>query len=84
MMTADEIRAMRFALVYGTAEQVAPYLPSNYRAVFTGTEDGRVYTVLSGVDSHGWTLDGYVLPRLASGLYAGHEVSLVQVADLLG
>jgi hypothetical protein len=50
---------------------VARYLPSNY-VVLETTEDG---VLISGQDNAGWTLDGYVLPRLASGLYFGEEVT---------
>lgn len=32
--------------------------------------------LVEGRDDHGWTLDGYVLPRLASGLHPGHEIDL--------
>lgn len=46
------------------------YLPGNYVA----DSDGRdVY--LHGFDRMGWTLDGYVLPRLASGMYYGEEIT---------
>lgn len=48
----------------GDARVVARYLPSNYTVVGTDS-DGCV--VIAGEDSAGWTLDGYVLPRLASG-----------------
>lgn len=49
---------------------VARYLPSNY-AVTGATPEG--WTIIQGEDVAGWTLDGYVLPRLASGLYFGAE-----------
>ena len=32
-------------------------------------------TVIGGYDNAGWTLDGYVIPRLQSGLYFAKEVS---------
>jgi hypothetical protein len=54
---------------------IRAYLPSNYGADSDGKD---VY--LHGIDVAGWTLDGYVLPRLASGLYFGREV--VAVDDL--
>ena len=62
---------IRFATVAGTREQIAPYLPTNYKVV--GSDGER--TVIAGVDNAGWTLDDYVLPRLASGLYFGHELA---------
>lgn len=48
----------------GTLDRVAQYLPSNYHAL--GVKDtGEV--VICGRDVAGWTLDDYVIPRLASG-----------------
>lgn len=52
-----------------TAIEVEPYLPANYAVA--STLDG-LYIV--GTDLVGWTLDGYVLPRLASGLIFAEEV----------
>ena len=54
-----------------TARQVEAYLPSNYIVVrpVTGLR------VISGRDNAGWTLDGYVIPRLASGLIIAEEVA---------
>lgn len=56
---------------------VRRYLPSNY----TATPHLRVvgYTVeeeilIVGEDVAGWTLDGYVIPRLASGMHYAKEV----------
>jgi hypothetical protein len=53
------------------AERVGRYLPANYNVVNTDLH-GNV--VISGFDNAGWTLDGYVIPRLLSGLYACNEV----------
>lgn len=59
----------------GNAEAIARYLPSNYEVVSsTETE-----TLIEGHDDSGWTLDGFVLPRLASGLYFGSETSSTEV-----
>ena len=44
---------------------ISRYLPTNYQAVDMG--DGR--TMVVGSDHRGWTLDDYVIPRLASGGY---------------
>ena len=56
---------------------VARFLPDNYRVV--GLVPGGTLvpegTLIAGQDEAGWTLDGYVLPRLASGLLFGSEVS---------
>ena len=48
---------------------VQEYLPSNYEAV---EQDGEI--VIFGRDSAGWTLDDYVIPRLASGMIYATEV----------
>ena len=52
-----------------TLETVGRYLPSNYEA-------RKVESVITieGRDLAGWTLDGYVIPRLASGLIPAMEV----------
>lgn len=50
--------------------RVAAYLPRNYAA--TMADDGRSI-LIEGHDVAGWTLDGYVLPRLASGMMFAQE-----------
>ena len=62
----------RRAIVFGPAETVARYLPRNYTVNSTDIGTGAV--LISGTDNAGWTLDGYVLPRLASGMYFGREI----------
>lgn len=54
----------------GNTEAVARYLPANYRV--TGEDDQWVY--FQGHDNAGWTMEDYVLPRLASGLHFAEEV----------
>jgi hypothetical protein len=39
----------------------------------TVDEPGGVKCVIGGEDARGWTLDGYVIPRLASGLLFADE-----------
>ena len=70
-LPTDMTNTKRYALVQGDADlrDVQDYLPSNYTA--TSTDDG---ILISGHDRFGWTLDGYVLPRLGSALIAGKEV----------
>ena len=63
---------MRYALVAARGEQVVAYLPDNSQVL--GSVDGQ--TVIGGRDAAGWTLDAYVLPRLASGLYFATEIDL--------
>jgi hypothetical protein len=63
----------RYALIASDkTEAIARFLPSHYR--LCGVVDGQ--TVIYGKDTAGWTLHGYVLPRLASGLYFGEEIDL--------
>lgn len=55
----------QYATVTGATEAVvSAYLPDNYTVVGTGS-DGAV--VIGGRDVAGWTLQDYVIPRLASG-----------------
>lgn len=55
----------RFAIVKGARDkwEVAAYLPENYEVIYWN-HDG---VVIAGLDNRGWTLDDYVIPRLASG-----------------
>jgi len=61
-------------------QSIASFLPANYEVV--GVLDvsdfpevyGDSLILIGGIDRAGWTLDDYVLPRLASGLYFGDEI----------
>lgn len=62
---------MRKAVVYtGNDFEVAKYLPARYRV--TSSTDDKTY--IEGEDFCGWTLDSYVIPRLASGMYHCEEI----------
>lgn len=64
---------VRTAVVKGghrDLDQVQAYMPSNYQAVEVGET-----VIVVGYDHAGWTLDGYVIPRLASGLIYAEEVT---------
>ena len=64
---------MRYATLKGQArefEVVKRYLPSNYACFIWGND-----LQIVGEDVAGWTLDGYVIPRLASGLYYAKETT---------
>lgn len=67
----------RVAVLFGrgiTVERVERYLPSGYRVVDSDVVGGDGDSVIiAGTDQAGWTLDGYVLPRLASGGIYGSE-----------
>ena len=59
-----------------TLEDVASFLPANYTAEQIGP-----YVRIVGEDNAGWTMDDYVLPRLASGLIVADKLGpLVQRA----
>jgi len=78
---------MRFAIVSlnnSRAEQIARYLPDNYRVVGYAPHDKLAEmgdlrgiapcVVIGGEDKAGWTLDDYVIPRLASGVIGAMEI----------
>lgn len=75
-------RPHRYALVtvdVGKVEQLKAYMPANYE-VLGRTPIGGTNTVsvlIGGRDIAGWTLDGYVIPRLASGMYYAVEIGAV-------
>jgi hypothetical protein len=57
-----------------TVAQVQHYLPGNFEARdFADVTLGDVI-LIEGYDRAGWTLDEYVIPRLASGLIVAKEV----------
>ena len=80
----------RYALIStkrDSAETIGRYLPSNYKIIGTVEHANPIDNsehpvsfgpcgVLQGEDEAGWTLDGYVLPRLGSGLIVGREIDL--------
>jgi hypothetical protein len=66
----------RYALVASDAPAIAAYLPGNYRILGMGERQ----TVIAGRDHAGWTLEGYVIPRLGSGLYFATEIDLSRPA----
>lgn len=66
---------MRKAIVKGelSLDRVRAYLPENFTAHLEKVgSDWRI--VIQGQDFAGWTLDDYVIPRLASGLIFAEEV----------
>lgn len=73
----------RYAIVRNarSRREAEAYLPGNYRIVheFTDAPDGGALAqsfVIEGEDNAGWTLDGYVIPRYASGIIACREIDL--------
>lgn len=68
------IDAERANQVHNFASQVRAYLPGNYKVVTVGADERNFASVvIAGQDSAGWTLDGYVIPRLASGMIFAKE-----------
>lgn len=68
-MTEARERVAVFPMTQPGIETARRYMPANYDVAEL---DGRL--VIGGKDVAGWTLDGYVIPRLASGLYFAEEV----------
>lgn len=65
---------VRTAIVRGSgisADRVAAYLPRGYRVVAVSSDA----IAIAGTDSAGWTLDDYVIPRLASGCMFATETT---------
>jgi hypothetical protein len=58
-------------------ETVQRYLPSNYQVTAFGVD----YIIVAGEDKAGWTMDGYVIPRLGSGLIYAGEIKAGEVED---
>lgn len=65
-----ETATTRYALVNGPIDTIRAYLPDNYSAARAGDS----VVLIHGQDVAGWTLDAYVIPRLASGLYFAREL----------
>jgi hypothetical protein len=65
---------MRVAVCHTTKpEEVAVYLPGNYRVIGAELSTSRI--LIGGEDVAGWTLDEYVIPRLGSGLIYCKEIT---------
>ncbi len=72
-MNINHIRTAIVKSENTTLATVERYLPNNYQAHQT-TKHG---ILIVGEDEAGWTLDGYVIPRLASGMIFAEELSAV-------
>lgn len=53
------------------AKTVSAYLPQNYEV----TREDEQYVYFEGEDKAGWTMEDYVIPRLASGLMFAKETT---------
>ncbi len=68
----------RYAVISGrnrTVKEIEAYLPGNYEVTKVAPNPGGIDVLIEGEDNAGWSLDGYVLPRLASGNIYGREYS---------
>ena len=65
----------RYAEVAGAerTEVLERYLPDNYRVVSEPEPYDETW-LIAGEDVAGWTLDGYVIPRLRSGNMGAREL----------
>jgi len=72
------MQTKRFAVVQNArdAAQLWQYLPRNYEIIGPDFgEPGKPVYLIAGEDNAGWTLDDYVIPRLASGLIIATEIT---------
>lgn len=69
-----ELKSDLLSTVPAELNVVKRYLPGNYRATIS-SDDESVFILIEGQDDHGWTLDGYVIPRLGTGLIVAKEIS---------
>ena len=71
----------RYAVITNSdARTVSSYIPANYSVAIVCDD----CLVISGEDIAGWTLTGYVIPRLASGLISAIEIrseDAIQIAE---
>ena len=82
---------MKFAIVRGarSAKELWAYLPNNFVIVGGGDQirqrggkdELRSEYIIGGLDSHGWTLEDYVIPRLGSGSIGCREITATQAVD---
>ncbi len=69
-------RIERIAVVTGRPDDIDSYMPRNYHVLGTCGYD---QCIIGGFDDAGWTLEDYIIPRLASGLH--RCIELVQKDD---
>jgi len=75
----EALQRKRVAVVLDDAisvEHVQQYLPRGYKAriEYIDKQLSELRIVIRGYDIAGWTLDGYVIPRLGSGMIVAMEV----------
>lgn len=61
------------------AAKVAAYLPARYKVIGFDLETNQV--LIAGYDYAGWTMEGYVIPRLGSGLWHCEELKIGELEN---
>lgn len=75
IVSVETVEERRWAVVQGmdcNMRIVTSYLPNNYSVMGLADQGG---VLIAGEDVAGWTLDGYVRPRLSTGLMSCTEIS---------
>ena len=81
---AKKLAGFRYAIVRsGNWSEVAAYLPMGYKVQCQTEVDGDKCTVIAGLDNAGWTMDGYVIPRLGSGMLHADEIGAERFFDII-
>lgn len=75
MQDTNSPQLERFAVVASNAPSIEAYMPANYRVLGHFPCGDAAWTLIGGYDEAGWTLEDYIIPRLASGLYWAWEVT---------
>ncbi len=71
-MSDGPLRIARVTLTgRANADTIRAYMPANYTIVGEYSD----CVLIAGHDHAGWTMDDYVIPRLASGLHPCTELS---------
>jgi len=71
----SSLKPLDFTEAEELLDRVRAYLPHNYEAALSTANNLTFKVRITGTDDHGWTLDGYVIPRLASGWIFAKEVT---------
>lgn len=69
--TLSESQYKNPEVIQTVLEDIRVYLPKNYKV---GYNSSTKQFLITGHDNAGWTLDDYVIPRLASGLIFAEEI----------
>jgi len=73
---------VRYAIIE-THNDISNYLPKHYEFVRVIKIDDKVYQLIKGQDYMGWTLEGYVIPRFASGMHNCKEIDIHDLVKMV-